>query len=214
MKKFLDHAMVAGLLLVVGAMLAGWVSAQTSDSGLNMTSDQQAGPVNRYTVVSSESTTVLLDTETGQTWLLDGVEWLPIGGGPARPAMSHGEQAHAFTFPEGDWARLSPFTEVVCQPDDSVLVRIADEERMLQLVSIDDIPAGEVIATSRSTYRDSWERRFVEDLVEVLAGMGHQTGETVALLLRDPDSGETRLIDDAAMTRENRRKVYAARNGN
>lgn len=214
MKSLRYSAMAAALLLVIGATLTGWTSAQTSDPGLNMTSDQQASPVSRYTVVSSESATVLLDTETGQTWLLAGVEWLPIGGGPDRPTMSRGEQTHAFQLPQGDWARLSPFTEVVCQPDDSVLVRMDDEERLLQLVSIDEIPAGEIIATSRSTYRDSWEKRFVEDLVEVLAGMEHRTGETVALLLRDPDSGETRLIDEAPMTRDNRRKVYAARNGN
>ena len=104
MKSLRNFAMAAGLLLVIGTMLAGWVSAQTSDSGLNMNSDQQAGPVNRYTVVSSESATVLLDTYTGRTWLLAGAEWLPIGGGPERPTMSRGEQAHAFTHPEGDWS--------------------------------------------------------------------------------------------------------------
>jgi serine/threonine-protein kinase len=111
----------------------------------------------------------------------------------------------------GGFARLSPFTEVVCQPDDVVLVRIGDEQRMLHLVSIDEVPAEDILAASRNRYDELWEKRFVEDIVEVLESMGNPPGETVKLVLRDPESGATRTIDDAPMTLENRQKMYVAR---
>ena len=83
---------------------------------------------------------------------------------------------------------------------------------MLELVSIDEIPAGEIVAACRNNYAELWEKRFVEDIVKVLVDMGHPPGATVKLVLRDSETGATRTIDEAPMTQENRRRVYAARN--
>jgi hypothetical protein len=202
MRKLSGYALAAGLLMAVGAMLAAQTPERRWAAPRN--------PVGRYTVTSSESATVLLETTTGRTWLLAGVKWLPVEGGP-ESAVSGLPAEYSGAPLEGDWARLSPFTDVICQSDQSVLVRIDDENRMLQLVSIDGISTQEILATAHSTYGDQWEKRFVEDIVEVLASMGHQTGETVKLVLRDPESGETRTIEEAPMTHENRQRVYAAR---
>ena len=151
-----------------------------------------------------------------QTWGGQGSGWLVWNGGwlffihTDDPNLPVGEFMTAY-FTAVDGPSLSPFTEVICQPDDTVLVRIDDEEQMLQLVSIDAVPTGEIIAACRNNYGELWEKRFVEDIGKVLVDMGHAPGSTVMLVLSDTETGETRTIDEAPMTRENRRRVYAER---
>ena len=104
---------------------------------------------------------------------------------------------------------LSPFTAVKPQPD-SAIVRF--ENRDYGLVSINDQSAGQLLSFCRRKYRDWWEKRFTEDLVEVLADMGHPmtSDKTVKLVLKDSASrGVT--IERAPMTAENRRAAYLFR---
>jgi hypothetical protein len=60
-----------------------------------------------------------------------------------------------------------------------------------QLISINGQSVAEVLEFCPRTYRSWWEKRFTEDLVEVLAAIGHPMtpGKTVTLLLKDPASG-------------------------
>ena len=53
--------------------------------------------------------------------------------------------------------------------------------------------------------------RIGEDLVEYLSKMGHETGDTVKLKVRNLDTNETSELADVAMTEENLQQVFRAR---
>jgi len=106
------------------------------------------------------------------------------------------------------WARLSPFTAVRVSGDEA---EVEFDGQRYQLLSIDDLPTKEILDGARKHYADHWEKRFVEDLVEVMDAMGHRPGATVKLVLRDLRSGAFTTFDRAPMTAENREKVYIAR---
>jgi hypothetical protein len=110
----------------------------------------------------------------------------------------------------GEWAQLSPFTAV--QPAaDSAIVRFNGHD--YELVSINGLTASTLLEFCHRTYKTWWEKRFTEDLVEVLADMGHPMAEdkTVNLALKDPASGRVMTIDRAPMTPENRKQAFQFR---
>lgn len=104
--------------------------------------------------------------------------------------------------------KLSPFTDVVVT-NDQVLVEFKGE--VSEWLAIDDILVTNIVASAKEQFGRRWEKRIVEDIVEVLWGMGHSPGQTVKLRLRDPETGEETVVDSAPLTYENRRIVYAAR---
>ena len=122
-------------------------------------------------------------------------------------AAAHNDQAQAVPHALA-WAKLSPFTAVRAGSD---AADVEFEGKVYFLESIDDLPTSEILAGSRRYDGRRWIKRFAEDLVEVMDHMGHRPGETVKLVLRDPQSGEINTIDHAPMTAENRAKVYATR---
>lgn len=65
------------------------------------------------------------------------------------------------------------------------MVKVGEE--WFTLVSLDGIETEEIVAFSQRTYKNKWQKRFGEDLVEVLAGMGHQTKRTVRLVVSPLD---------------------------
>ncbi len=78
------------------------------------------------------------------------------------------------------------------------------------LVSIDGVATENIVAFSRRTYQDKWQKRFEEDLVEVLAGMGHEPKDTVQLVVSLLGSSEKRTFKDVPMTEANRQAIKAA----
>jgi serine-type D-Ala-D-Ala carboxypeptidase/endopeptidase len=78
------------------------------------------------------------------------------------------------------------------------------------LVSIDGVTTDDIVSFSRNTYGDKWRKRFEEDLVEVLAGMGHEPKDTVQLVVSTPGSSEQRTLKDVPMTEANRRAIREA----
>jgi len=78
------------------------------------------------------------------------------------------------------------------------------------LVSLDDLPAEEIVEFDQRTYKDKWQKRFEEDLVELLTRMEHPPGRTVKLVLQTPDSQQTHVLEDVPMTRKNRRAIREA----
>ncbi|HEX4143047.1 MAG TPA: M56 family metallopeptidase [Pirellulales bacterium] len=106
------------------------------------------------------------------------------------------------------WARLSPFTAVRVKEDEA---EVEFDGQRYQLVSIDDLPTKEILDSARKQFGKLWEKRFVEDLVEVMDAMGHRPGDSVKLVLRDPRSSAVKTVERAPMTAENRQKVYIAR---
>ncbi|HZN62107.1 MAG TPA: S41 family peptidase [Planctomycetota bacterium] len=74
------------------------------------------------------------------------------------------------------------------------------------LLEIDGTPAAGIVEFAKKTWPRLWQKRFEEDLVEVLSKMGKPPGKTVTLRVRDA-KGE-RKLEGVAMTKENRRKIW------
>lgn len=100
--------------------------------------------------------------------------------------------------------KLAPFTAVRWS-DDAPEVRV--DGAWHGLASIDGTPVDEIVSTSKRKYGSKWDKRFSEDLYELLSRMGKPPGPTVELVLIDLDSG-ARTTVDAAMTEENRRAAW------
>jgi hypothetical protein len=109
---------------------------------------------------------------------------------------------------DDEYPKRAPFTAVRWEQSKPV-VKIGDE--WFTLVSIDDIPAQDIVSFSRWTYVDKWRKRFEEDLVEVLTRMGHAPKDTVRLVVSPQGSRETRTLEAVPMTEANRWEIYRAR---
>jgi len=83
----------------------------------------------------------------------------------------------------------SPFTAVRVSENRAIVVVQRDE---VELVSIDELAAESILSFCCKTYGDQSEKRFAEDLVEVLTRMGSEPGETVKLVKQALDALERR----------------------
>ena len=108
---------------------------------------------------------------------------------------------------------ISPFTAVRFDGD-KLLVTYSGAE--YELVAIDGVTSSDMVAFSRGQYRDLWQKRIAEDLPIVLADMNHPANadHTVNLTLLDSHNGETKTVEKAAMTEENRREIMRVRLAN
>jgi RNA polymerase sigma factor (sigma-70 family) len=111
--------------------------------------------------------------------------------------------AAATTFP-----RLAPF-DAVRWKGDVPIVRV--ENVWCELVAIDDLPAGRIVAFAKKHYDKLWQKRIEEDLVEVLTGLGQQPGDRVKLTVRDPNTKQVSELLDVPMTHANREQIWLAR---
>lgn len=105
------------------------------------------------------------------------------------------------------YPKLSPFAAVrweESRPEINV------DGEWFELMSIDEVPAVEIVAFSQRTNGELWRKRFEEDLVELLSRMGRPPGEAVDLEVRSLDSEETNTLEDVPMTAENRRGIREA----
>lgn len=102
----------------------------------------------------------------------------------------------------------APFTEVITDGDEA---RVRYVGKMYILIELDGLKTKDILRFARETYDRRWEKRFAEDLVEVLTRMGHKPGATVKLILRDPGSGRQTPVERAPMTEANRQAVLRAR---
>jgi hypothetical protein len=103
-----------------------------------------------------------------------------------------------------DYPKASPFAGlrwVEGEPD----VRV--DGAWYRLVSINGTPAKDILDFCKSTWGKDWQRRFGEDLVEVLVRMKLKPRVTVDLEVKELDSGKVREIKGVRMTRQNREAV-------
>ncbi|MEL6110200.1 MAG: serine/threonine-protein kinase, partial [Planctomycetota bacterium] len=107
------------------------------------------------------------------------------------------------------FALASPFTRVTHRSPETALVQFEGTE--YELISIAEIKTAEVLRHCRSKYGDDWDKRFAEDLVEVLDGLGKKVVQTIALELRLVETGNTVKVAAAPMTKANRDLVYQSR---
>jgi len=106
--------------------------------------------------------------------------------------------------PATDYPKKSPFAAVRWQQSQPE-VKVGDE--WFKLVSLDELPASEIVAFSQRTYENKWQKRFEEDLVELLTRMGHPPQDRVTLVVQSLTSSETRTLENVAMTEANRRAI-------
>jgi len=101
----------------------------------------------------------------------------------------------------------SPFAAVRWQGSQPE-VRVGDE--WFKLVSLDGIPASEIVAFSRRNFGNKWQMRFEEDLVELLTRMGHPPQDTATLVVQPLAPSEKRTLKDVPMTAANRWAIKVA----
>ena len=108
------------------------------------------------------------------------------------------------------FARLAPYEDIVWPGSTPGQPHVLLGSDWFQLTSVDGTAVAEIIAHARAAFGPIWQKRFDEDLVEVLGGMGSPPGESVLLGLRDLETGEA-LVRIAAMSSESRDALYEAK---
>lgn len=157
-------------------------------------------------------TTVLVATST---WLIRAAG-AKGGSSPSaavattRPTTPDAPAARAIPSPAQDtFPKLSPFSAVRWREPATPDVQV--NGTWYELVAIDDDAFARIVDFARQAYGDRWQKRFEEDLVEVLIGMGARPGVMVNLQLRSLDTGEALVMKDVMMTEENRRQIWQSR---
>ena len=77
-------------------------------------------------------------------------------------------------------------------------------------MSVNEIPASEIVKLSQRTFDSDWQKRFEEDLVELLVRMEHPPTDNVTLVVQSLTTSETSVREDVPMTEENRSAIYDA----
>jgi hypothetical protein len=139
----------------------------------------------------------------------------PAAPAPPRPATAAAAAAvpQAPDRPQDLWRdhpTASPF-EAVRWHAEAPQVLVGG--RWYDLVSLDGIPAAQILSFCRALDERDWRKRFEQDLYEVLCRMEHEPGQRVKLVVREPGAaaGATRTLENVPMTAENRRAIWWAR---
>ncbi|QDT30709.1 UbiA prenyltransferase family protein [Gimesia panareensis] len=103
--------------------------------------------------------------------------------------------------------KRAPFAAVRWE-DSQPEVKVNDE--WYRLIALDGIPAEEMITFSKETFGDKWQKRFEEDLVELMSRMGHPPGSTVTLEVQLLSSSEKQTLKEVRMTIANRAAIWLA----
>lgn len=106
------------------------------------------------------------------------------------------------TETEYGYAKVAPFTGIRWENDRPI---VEVHNRWAPLVSIDGIAIEQIMDFAQQQFGDKARKRFAEDLVELLAMMGHEPGWEVTLGL-ESDDGQVEEVQ-VAMTEENRSRV-------
>lgn len=124
---------------------------------------------------------------------------------------------YGYTMDQGEYPKRAPFTDVRWG-EDVPIVEIDGEWHLL--FSIDGIEVKEIVAFCKKSYGEKWQKRFGEDLVQVLSEMGRAPKDAVKLEMvetnlssgiADPlQSTSEHSVKEVAMTAANRRAVRAA----
>jgi hypothetical protein len=94
---------------------------------------------------------------------------------------------------------------------DRIEVALQTDGPTLELVSLEGQPTARLLSFCRQKYERLCEKRFAEDLPDLLEAMGLPVPRAVRLEVRDPRTGAVSEHRDVPMTAENRRRVWQAR---
>jgi hypothetical protein len=103
---------------------------------------------------------------------------------------------------------LAPYTAIRWK-DATPEVKVKDG--WYELLAINDTDARDIVKFCKDKEEKLWQKRFEEDLVEMMARMGHEPGEKVTLKLRDLKTEKTVVLKDVPNTHENRQAIWRAR---
>ncbi|HZZ42594.1 MAG TPA: hypothetical protein VFE58_06630 [Tepidisphaeraceae bacterium] len=109
------------------------------------------------------------------------------------------------------YPRLSPFHAVRYPTPTTIQVQIAGV--WYELLAFNNLSTPDLIQACQSLDRKDWQKRFEEDLIEVLTrtNHAHPSLTTASLKLTNLSTHET-TTQDIPMTMENRRGLWSARN--
>ncbi len=168
-------------------------------SGMN----HQAGDTANLKLLNVDSAEESLLTDVPMTYSNRQKIWADRNQEVIRTLQMLNEQANKFE-------KLSPFTKVEFDTE-KVIVQYNDKS--WQWLGLDDLDVKDIVAHAKEKFgANGWQKRVAEDLVEVLAGMDYEPGDTVALKLLDTESGEEVAVAEAPMTEANRFSVLKNRN--
>ena len=105
------------------------------------------------------------------------------------------------------YPKRAPF-QAVRWEDSQPEVKVDDQ--WFKLISLNRIPAKEIVDFSKETYGEKWQKRFEEDLVELMARMGHPPEKTVTLEVQSLTSSEKQTLKEVRMTYANRAAIRSA----
>jgi RNA polymerase sigma factor (sigma-70 family) len=125
---------------------------------------------------------------------------------PAAQTLSPPQQPSLALAPRDphNFDHLAPFTAVAWKAD---MPQVLVDGKWYELVSIDDIPAKQLIDYANTIYNFGPHKHFSEDLVEVMTRMGHEPVETVKLILKTQDTAKQITLPNVPMTTKNRDAV-------
>jgi WD40 repeat protein len=121
-----------------------------------------------------------------------------------------------------EYAKLSPFAAVRFTKNDAIEVQLSTVSgEWLGLIDIGDVPIRKIIAFAKKTYGEEqrpseglplWQKRFSEDLVEVLTRMGQPVGKNARFTVHYLDLGKRNvtLPMSRPWTEENRQGIRQA----
>ncbi|MDC3378767.1 S41 family peptidase [Planctomycetota bacterium] len=105
---------------------------------------------------------------------------------------------------------LSPFESVYFQ-DDTPYVQV--DGTWYELRALDHLQASQIVDFCHDEFGGRWDKRFCEDLVEVLQAMDHRPrGWRVTLALTRLGDGQEVELDSVVMTEDNRQACWDYRN--
>ena len=114
----------------------------------------------------------------------------------------------ADSYAQRDYPTLAPYSKITWEGEQPT---VEIDGKAFRLLAIDDTPVADIVVYCKRRYRDQWQRRFNEDLVEVLSRIGKEPGKTVNLTLESVEHNQKVTLKDVAMTEENRKKIRYAR---
>lgn len=124
--------------------------------------------------------------------------------------------ATRFELPAGaedEFPKAAPFTDARFESGGAG-IEVEVDGRFFDLVAIDGADARDILAFAKAKYGDRAEKRFAEDIVELLYRMhGRMPRFRVDLALKDEATGEVVVREDVEMTEANRASVWSKRSG-
>jgi hypothetical protein len=103
--------------------------------------------------------------------------------------------------------QLSPFQAVQW---DGQTPHVKVGGKWYELVSMNGLPTLQIVSACQSLDPQLWQKRFEEDLIEVLTRSGHAPAATATLEVKDLDTGRIEMLREVPMTYENRQALWQA----